>query len=367
MKSILVKATSPYTLNVGRGLLTDAHLPALCLRLERTLVIVTDEIVKVHWGAILQQHLATYGLTVELLSFPAGEQYKTRETKAYLENELLQLQCGRDTCLIALGGGVVLDMVGFLAATYCRGLPVIYIPTTLLAMVDASLGGKTGVNTPFGKNLIGTISSPHSIYVDVNTLTTFPRREWKNGVVEMMKHTLLKDASQFDALHHFKYEVDDALSALIFENCLIKKNIVEQDENEAGLRQLLNLGHTIGHGIEAIERYALTHGEAVAVGLLVEGYIAMRLNLLPEAEFYAIESLLKQFDLPLKTNAFCDPERFMDRLALDKKSRRKVPRFVLLERIACPYQVSQHYSHVVDETVLLEALQWAHRRFKEAS
>lgn len=359
MKSIQVNASVPYQLYVGRGLCTSSEFIERCVQWQGQLVIVTDETVKVLWGEFLEAHLRSLGLFVSLLSFPAGETYKTRETKAALEDQLSQRLCGRDTCLIALGGGVVLDMVGFLAATYCRGLPVIYLPTTLLAMVDASLGGKTGVNTPYGKNLVGTISSPCSVFLDLDTLQTLPQFEWRNGLVEMVKHALIRDASQFEALHQFKYEVSDGLSEVIFKNVLIKKEIVEEDEKEQGLRQLLNLGHTIGHAIETIEDYRLSHGEAVAMGLVVEGYISMCLGLFKEADLLAIVSLLKKFKLPLKTRAFQDIPRFMETLVLDKKSRRKVPRFVLLEGIARPYQIGEAYVHEVDEKIILKALLWA--------
>ncbi len=363
MRLVEVKASFPYQFYVGSDLLKGTFLVELCKPLHCHLVIITDDIVRLHWGEALQQHLKAADLTVSLLSFPAGEIHKTRETKAALEDQLFRLQCGRDTCLIALGGGVVLDMVGFIAATYCRGVPVIYLPTTLLAMVDASLGGKTGVNTVYGKNLIGTISSPYSVVVDVNTLATLPDTEWKNGCVEMLKHALLNDNSQFEALHEFKYEVSDSLCDVVFENALIKKNIIEQDERENGVRQLLNLGHTIGHAIETIENYALSHGEAVAIGLLVESYISMRLGLLKETELLEIDSLLRKLGLPLKTKAFQHIPRFMEMLILDKKSRRKTPRFVLLEGIARPYRIGQHDTHVVEEKIILDALQWAEAYF----
>lgn len=364
MRSVDVKATFPYRFYVGNALLKGAFLVELCKPLNCHLVIITDDVVKLHWGEALLQHLKAFGLTVSLLSFPAGEIHKTRETKAALEDQLFQLQCGRDTCLIALGGGVVLDIVGFIAATYCRGVPVIYLPTTLLAMVDASLGGKTGVNTAYGKNLIGTISSPHSVVADVNMLATLPDAEWKNGCVEMLKHALLKDHSQFEALYQFRYEVNDSLCDVVFENALIKKNIVEQDEKENGIRQLLNLGHTIGHAIETIENYALSHGEAVAIGLLVEGYISTRLGLLKETDLLEIDSLLRKLRLPLKTKAFQNIPRFMETLILDKKSRRKIPRFVLLEGIARPYRIGQHDAHVVEEKIILDALHWAEAYFE---
>lgn len=363
MKTINIHARAPYSAYIGRDFLTGAHLSEFCRSLNAVLVIVTDEHVKKYWGDALEKHLRRHGFAVSLLSFPAGECYKTRETKMQLEDQLFERQCGRDTCLIALGGGVVLDMVGFLGATYARGIPVMYIPTTLLAMVDACIGGKTGVNTPFGKNLVGTISAPHSVHMDVCTLSTLSPREWKNGVVEMIKHTLLRDAPQFEQLHQFKCEINDTLEASVFENSIIKKTIVEEDETEQNARHLLNFGHTIGHAIEKLTSFSVSHGEAVAIGLLVEGYLSMRLQLLQKTELERIEFLLRQFELPLKTSAFQDCERILETLVLDKKSSRKKPRFVLLNKIGQPLQNGAGYLHEVDEKLLIEALHWANVRF----
>jgi 3-dehydroquinate synthase len=364
MKALDIKARIPYRLHIGQNLLMCDELLQLCHKMRRHIVIITDEIVAQYWGNTLLKHLNAHLPRVSLLSFPAGETHKTRETKAFLEDRLFELGCGRDTCMVALGGGVVLDMAGFLAATYCRGVPVIYLPTTLLAMVDASLGGKTGVNTPFGKNLIGTISSPHSVWIDVSTLKTLPESEWRNGFAEMVKHALLRDESLFHALCDFKYEINEPLCDKIATNLAVKKEIVEQDETELGLREVLNLGHTIGHAIERIENYGISHGEAVAMGLLVESYISVRLGLLQESDLSCLMSLLKKFGFLLKTTAFEPISRFMAVLTLDKKSRAKVPRFVLLERIGCPYQKNGSYAHPVDEQILLEALKWAEVNLK---
>ncbi|MFZ4077534.1 MAG: 3-dehydroquinate synthase, partial [Legionellaceae bacterium] len=159
--------------------------------MQKRLVIITDNNLVDLYANPLQHHLQAQGLQVDVLTFPAGDLHKTRETKAYLEDQLFQKQCGRDTCLLALGGGVVTDLVGFIGATYARGIPVIYTPTSLMAMVDASIGGKTGVNTPYGKNSIGTFTQPHAIFMDINTLTTLPEHEWRSGLAEIIKHRLI--------------------------------------------------------------------------------------------------------------------------------------------------------------------------------
>ncbi|MDA9271809.1 3-dehydroquinate synthase, partial [bacterium] len=270
MKTTWIHASTPYPIYIGQQLLETALLADCCTQINKRLVIITDTNLVNSLGIQLQQQLQQQGLQALLLACPAGEIHKTRETKQQLEDELLARQYGRDTCLIALGGGVVTDLVGFLAATYCRGLPVIYVPTTLLAMVDASIGGKTGVNTPHGKNLIGTFTQPQAVFMDINTLNTLPENEWHNGMAEMIKHSLIADATIFKLLQQNVEKIiqRDAifLIDMIHASCLIKKNIVEQDEQEQGLRQLLNFGHTIGHAIETIEHYRLSHGEAVAIG-----------------------------------------------------------------------------------------------------
>ena len=339
---------------IDHGLLTSTLLKDYCTTLKRRLVIITDSNINKIYGIKIQQHLSA----VELLLFPAGELFKTRETKQQLEDELLAKKYGRDTCIIALGGGVVTDLVGYLAATYCRGVPVIYIPTTLLAMIDASIGGKTGVNTKFGKNLIGTITQPHAIFIDLDLLKTLPDREWSNGIVEIIKHALIADAQLFTYLNS-QTQLKTLINAeLINKNYLIKQSIVSQDEHEHGIRQLLNFGHTIGHAIEHIENYNIAHGEAVAIGMLVECYLSVKIGQLHESVLHILHQLLLKFGLPLKTIAFNDREVFHKTLILDKKSINAVPRFVLLENVGKPYCVNNIYSHEVSIQEIDEALDW---------
>lgn len=356
-----------YPIFLGDHLFQSDVLPQLCRDLRKRLVIITDtNLVDTHgkalWGILLAQ-----GFFVEILTFSAGEMYKNRATKQELEDALLSKQYGRDTCLLALGGGLVSDVVGFLAATYCRGIPVIYLPTTLLAMVDASVGGKTGVNTPLGKNLIGTFTQPHAVCMDLSMLQTLPDREWRNGIVEMIKHALIADAHLFrkmqgsENLQVFQSRAD--LPALIQRNCEIKKSVVEQDEHEQHMRQLLNFGHTIGHAIETLEDYQVAHGEAVAIGLLVESYMAVQAGHLPSKVLSDLQELLKKYGLPLQTKAFADQAVFLQTLVLDKKSVQSIPRFVCLKDIGQPLVIKDSYTHRVDPKQLKQALDWAAERF----
>jgi len=359
-----------YPIYIGSQVYQSDVLKQLCTALHKRFVIITDTNLADSYGIALQQIFQAKGLAVELLVFPAGERHKTRATKQNLEDAMQCKQYGRDTCLLALGGGLVTDLVGFLAATYCRGIPVIYLPTTLLGMIDASMGGKTGVNTPLGKNLIGTFTQPHAVCMDVSTLETLPDGEWRNGLVEMIKHSLIADAALFTkmqasaTLQAFQTRAD--LLYLIQRNCEIKKSIVEQDEREQHMRQLLNFGHTIGHAIETLEDYQIAHGEAVAIGLLVECHLAVQSGHLPATVLDCVHSLLQRYELPLQTKVFQDKNLFIQTLVLDKKSLQSIPRFVLLKEVGVPYVVEGVYTHQVDPKQLDRALEWAAERFDPA-
>jgi 3-dehydroquinate synthase len=367
VKHIQVHASRPYSVYIGKGVLETPAFHTLCAQIDKRLVIVTHHHLVDSLGKATQQQLEKHGLFADVLSFPAGEIYKTRETKQQMEDQLLLKQYGRDTCLIALGGGVVLDLVGFVGATYARGVPVIYLPTTLLAMVDASMGGKTGVNTPQGKNLIGTFSAPNAVFIDLNTLASLPEKEWRNGVVEMIKHALIADPHEFEQLKKCSAEIKqgnfDGLTDRIYASCLIKKSKVEQDEQDQGIRQLLNFGHTVGHAIEALDAFSVSHGEAVAIGMLVESYLSVQAGLLSGKEWVAIERLLRDYGLPLQTAVFQERDAFLHQLMLDKKTVKQMPHFVLLEGIGKPHCEGDKYSMCVSEAQLNQALDWAANYF----
>ena len=352
---------------LAENLLQTDLLSTLCTQLNRRVAIITDSHLADSYGRSLQQRLHRQGHAADLFIFPAGESHKTRATKEYLEDELQRKQYGRDCCLLALGGGVVTDLVGFLAATYCRGVPVVYLPTTLLAMVDASIGGKTSVNTPLGKNLIGTFTQPYAVCIDPATLQTLPDCEWRNGIVEMMKHALLADAALFTQMQDWHdlptLQARGDWLALIEKNYLIKKSMVAQDPHEQGIRQLLNFGHTIGHAIESLQNYQISHGEAVAIGMLVEGFLAVQSGYLSAASLETMRVLLTTYALPLKTTAFQAKSLFLERLTLDKKSIQSRPRFVLLAGIGQPYVHAGQYTHEVHPQHLADALDWAIEHF----
>lgn len=369
MNIIHINLSTHYTIYINDHLLSARLLADCCREINKRCVIITDTHLVDTYGAELKKTLLHHNIDTELLAFPAGEAHKTRETKAFIEDQLLEKRYTRDTCLIALGGGIVTDLVGFIAATYCRGIPVIYLPTTLLAMVDASIGGKTGVNTLHGKNMIGCFYQPQAVIMDTTVLSTLPASEWQNGIVEMIKHSLIADA---DLFHELSINADhinqpDFIKTMIYKSCLIKKSIIEQDETDLAIRQLLNFGHTIGHAIELVEQFTIPHGEAVAIGIIVESYISTRLGMLDNASFDRIIDLFKRYRLPLTTSAFNHKQPFYAALGIDKKSIKQTPHFIMLKKIGQPFHRDHVYSTAIDANLLDHALDWAAQQFSAAA
>ncbi|HET6372645.1 MAG TPA: 3-dehydroquinate synthase, partial [Candidatus Polarisedimenticolia bacterium] len=266
---IPVETSPPYTLHVGLG--AARALPGwLSTRsLAARYALVTDSNVAPLHARPLLAALTAAGLPTMLIEFPAGEGNKTRSTKEAVEDALAAAGVGRDAAVIALGGGVVCDLAGFVAATYHRGIPYVQVPTTLLAMVDASVGGKTGVDTPQGKNLIGAFHQPAAVFIDTEYLATLPGRDYRSGLAEVVKAGAICDADLFELLRREAPRLlarDPSLVPEVIErSCRIKAQVVAADEKEGDLRKILNFGHTIGHALEAVTGFAMTHGEAVAV------------------------------------------------------------------------------------------------------
>ena len=269
------------------------------------------------------------------LSFPAGESSKTRDTWARLTDDLLTLGFGRDAAIVALGGGVTGDLAGFVAATYLRGIPFIQAPTTLLAMLDASVGGKVGVDTGAGKNLVGAFHPPAAVVADPLTLTTLDDRTYRSGLAEAVKHGLIADEGHLawiEANAEALLARDlDRVTLLVRRSVEIKTVIVEADEQEAGMRALLNAGHTVAHALEQATGYAIPHGEAVAVGLAVEAAIGEAIGATEPGTRARIESALARLGLPAALPPGFDPETLFPAFARDKKSRGRVPGFAFVE------------------------------------
>ena len=252
-------------------------------------------------------------------------------------------------------------MAGFIAATYCRGIPVIYIPTTLLAMVDAAIGGKTGVNTPQGKNLIGAFKQPDAVFIDPQTLTTLSLEELTNGLVETIKHALILDQDFFYDLAQTMPAVlagdYSAINTIIVNSINIKRQVVEKDEHENNLRQILNLGHTIAHAIEATLDYKISHGAAVCQGLIIEAIMSNKLGILADKELKTIVNCLTSLPYQRINMTLDQIPTIMQNLSLDKKSIEAVPRFVLLQSMGQVYQQDNHYSVKVSNDIIEASIQ----------
>lgn len=305
--------------------------------------VVTDENVARHYLEPVRDALGGTDADTDpivTVVIPAGEQHKTREQWGAITDTLLAKACGRDTTIIALGGGVIGDLAGFVAATYMRGVPVVQIPTTLLAMVDASVGGKTAVDTPAGKNLVGAFHPPAIVVIDPATLASLPHRELRAGLAEVIKHGVIADDAEFEAVQAIVPALlsanppQRALESLIERSVRIKATIVSADERELGLRKVLNFGHTIGHGLEAASEYALLHGEAIAMGMVAEARLAERAGIADTGTAKAIEDAVMRAGLPTRgfpTHIAID--RVLHLMRSDKKQRRGVLEYSLPKRI----------------------------------
>lgn len=273
----------------------------------------------------------------ETITFAAGERSKTREAWTRLSDELMERGFGRDSGVIALGGGVTGDLAGFVAATYMRGVPYLQVPTTLLAMLDASVGGKTGVDTPQGKNLVGAFHPPAAVIADPMTLTTLPDRDFRAGLAEAVKHGLIADRAYFEWMEAnapaLASRALDPLTQLIRRSVEIKAEIVSEDEREAGRRAILNAGHTVAHALERVANYELPHGEAVALGLVVECELAEQLGVASPGLRKRVAALLGRLGLPEKVPPGLERSAVLGSMATDKKNRSGLIHFALPRRV----------------------------------
>jgi 3-dehydroquinate synthase len=325
-----------YDIWIQPGLRERAGAVVSGLTHSKKLGIVTDtQVAPLHLDAV-QQSLGAAGIETVVATVPAGEQHKNIETLGQIYDALLSAKIERSTPVIALGGGVIGDMTGFVAATLLRGVPFIQMPTTLLAMVDASVGGKTGVNHPTGKNLIGAFHQPIAVLIDPEVLRTLSSRELRGGMAECIKHEIIRDADGFSRLEqniHRVGELDiDYLADLVAHNVAIKARVVEADPFENGERAHLNFGHTFGHAIESVSRYEYSHGESIALGMVAATRAANELKMLDNNSRDRIEKLIKASGLPVGGMKL-DPTQVADAMWFDKKVKSGKIRFVLPDRI----------------------------------
>ena len=273
----------------------------------------------------------------DVLTFPAGEQSKSRESWARLTDGLLDRRYGRDSGIVAVGGGVTGDLAGFVAATYLRGIPYVQVPTTLLAMVDASVGGKTGVNTPAGKNLVGAFYPPAAVVADPLVLTTLPDPAYRGGLAEAVKHGLVADAEYFAWIEAnippLLSRQPQSLTHLVRRSVEIKAQVVGADEREEGQRAILNAGHTVAHALEQVSGYRLPHGDAVALGLVAECVLGEQLGIAPAGLSERLKLLLNRLGLPTRSSAPLDGDALIAAMSRDKKNRETKLRFALAAAI----------------------------------
>jgi 3-dehydroquinate synthase len=301
--------------------------------IAKRFVVVADSTVTKLYGDAVLASLGQAGFSAELITFPAGEASKTLATVANLASRLAQAGLDRKDGLIALGGGVTGDLTGFLASSYMRGIAFVQIPTTLLAQVDSSVGGKTGVDIPEGKNLVGAFYQPRAVYIDSLVLHTLPKAELLNGIAEVIKYGVIYDHDFFTFLEKERSAILaldlPVLEKVIETCCAIKAKVVAADEREADLRRILNFGHTIGHAVEADSGYQLAHGSAVAIGMVAASRLAVAKGMFPAVDADRLKNLIHAFGLPTSIPATANRDRLKGYLLTDKKTVAGRPFFVL--------------------------------------
>lgn len=328
-----------YDIEIGYGLYSRLaeDLKAGLVGSRKRLAVITDDTVEKLYAAQMLEKLAEAGFKAELFVIPSGEKSKTRQMKEFLEDSMLEKGFRRDCAVIALGGGVVTDLAGFTAGTFGRGVPFVNYATTLLAAADASVGGKTAVDTPLATNLIGMFNQPKKVYIDISTWKTLPGEQLSSGLAETIKHGCLGDEQLFEYLEkniEKVFDCDREVCEYISQhNCEVKYKVVMQDERESGLREVLNLGHTVGRAIETVSDYKLLHGQAVAIGLCAQARLGERLGFISKENVERVERLCQRAQLPTRIPGYIDREKLLDKLYTDKKVRDGKLRFVFQKQI----------------------------------
>ena len=336
--SVVIPVTLPHTrYDIAIAFdLTQLSESLSSLQLGQKILVISNPEIFNLYGETVVTTLKTSGFEVFTHLIPAGEPYKTLESIAQVYDTALKHRLERSSTFLALGGGVIGDMTGFAAATWLRGVNFVQVPTSLLAMVDASIGGKTGVNHPQGKNLIGAFYQPRLVFIDPTVLNTLPVREFRAGMAEVIKYGVIWDKDLFtkleqaDTLDNIEQLSPELLKIIITRSCQAKVDVVSQDEKEAGLRAILNYGHTIGHAIESLTGYGtINHGEAVAMGMVAAGKIAVKMGLWTETDVQRQEQLLQKTALPTQVPGILNTAEVMESLQLDKKVKAGKIRFIL--------------------------------------
>ena len=313
-----------YPIFIEDGIMASVGVDLARRKLAKRFAVIADDNVARLYGSTLMRSLGDAGIAAELLTFPQGEASKNLQVFAELSSRLAQLGLDRKDGLIALGGGVTGDLTGFLAASYLRGIPFIQVPTTLLSQVDSSVGGKTGVDIPEGKNLVGAFYQPKAVYIDTAVLTTLPLQELLGGLAEVIKYGVIRDFDFFVFLERHLDRIlcldQESIQEMILTCCRIKAEVVAEDERESDLRRILNFGHTIGHAVEAASDYSIIHGMAVAIGMVAALRLAVACELCKRSDAGRVAALINAYGLPTEIPPDLDRERIKKYLLTDKKT-----------------------------------------------
>ncbi len=356
---IQVPASQPgsYKVTIGTGLLADVWPQIKGAFGHRRPFVITDaNVVKAgHLDALLGGRPVPH-----FVIDPAGEVSKNITTTVAIVEAMEKAYLGRDTLVVALGGGTVGDMAGFAAAIFKRGVPVVQIPTTTLAQADSAIGGKTGVDSSVSKNAFGAFWHPAAVYVDVATVQTLDDRQYRSGLVESVKHAMIADVAYFE---FFEQQMDaildrqtDVLENIARYNGMIKGRVVEADPNERNQRRMLNYGHTVGHAAESASDYKLMHGEAVAIGMVAAGHIETEMGLSEPGRLERVVAILQKLDVPVKLPAYLDEKKLIDILKHDKKAVDQWPKFVLIDRLGQVHHPQGQYAVDVDRAIVEKVL-----------
>ena len=352
---------STYRVLIARGALGDiGRIAATAARAHRYAVISDDAVAPLYASRVR----ASLGEgRTRLYTVPAGEEQKNRTSWSTLTDAMLADGFGRDTAVVALGGGVIGDLAGFVAATYMRGVPFIQVPTTLLAMIDASIGGKTGVDTPAGKNVVGVFHQPSAVIADPDVLRTLPVEHLRAGLAEALKHGVIADAAYFEDVAAVAPSIVSggrqavaAIERVVVRSIAIKADVVRRDERESGVRKTLNFGHTIGHAIELRSHYRMLHGEAVAVGMVIESRVAERLGVAEPGTSDRVRQAIERSGLPAARPANQTPDEILSATRGDKKARAGVVEYALPARIGAMAGGDQGWAVAVADDIVLEVL-----------
>lgn len=354
------KFSSQYPIYIGQQIIDEIHIFLNQNLNVRKIVIISDDIVTKLYAKDFINYLRSYDYDVNLITFEHGETNKSASTKLYIEEEMFKLNCDRSTLCLALGGGVVGDIVGFTAATYMRGLNYIQVPTSLLAMIDSSVGGKTAVNTSYGKNIIGAFWQPKAVFMDLKFLKSLPKEQIVNGFFEAVKIFLTLDKDYFKICHTNLDSIldlnDEHLIPIVTKAVELKAYVVETDEQERNLRMILNFGHTVGHALEKLSSYELLHGFGVGYGMLAEAKISQLMGLLRDEDYDLIEIFLSKLGIKNGYFSSLSVDEVINNMRGDKKNTNQEIKLVLLTAVGQVKNINNQVAFVVSEEVIADAL-----------